>query len=149
MREITGRDVLLVIGGGFAVVIAVNAVLAISAVRTFPGLEVKNSYVASQAFDAERASQDALGWTTSLDHRDGRLVLHIEDADGPVEAEIVSAVIGRTTHVADDVLPDFVWTGAGYAAPVDLAPGIWAMRLEARAEDGTRYRRRLEIRVSP
>jgi nitrogen fixation protein FixH len=149
MREITGRDVLLVIGGGFAVVIAVNAVLAISAVRTFPGLEVKNSYVASQAFDAERASQDALGWTTSLDHRAGRLVLHIEDADGPVEADIVSAVIGRTTHVADDVLPDFVWTGTGYAAPVDLAPGIWAMRLEARAEDGTRYRRRLEIRVSP
>jgi nitrogen fixation protein FixH len=147
MREITGRHVLFMIGGGFAVVIAVNVALAVSAVRTFPGLEVQNSYVASQAFDAERALQDALGWTTSLDHDDGRLVLRIEDGQGPVEAEIVSAVIGRTTHVADDVRPDFQWTGDSYAAPVDLAPGIWAMRLEARAADGTRFRRRLEIRV--
>ncbi len=45
----------------FAVIIAVNLVLAFKAVRTFPGLEVENSYVASQTFDAERTAQEALG----------------------------------------------------------------------------------------
>ena len=49
----------------FGVIIGVNLVLALSAVRTFPGLEVKNSYVASQTFDERRAAQEALGWTVS------------------------------------------------------------------------------------
>lgn len=147
MKEITGRHVFLMIGGGFGIVIAVNVALAVSAVRTFPGLEVKNSYVASQVFEAERASQDALGWQTDLRLEEGQLILRFQGEHGPVRPEIVSALIGRTTHVAEDMHPAFAWTGEAYAAPVDLAPGIWAMRLEARAADGTGYRRRLEIRV--
>ncbi len=147
MRELTGRHVFLIIGGGFGIIIAVNIALAVAAVRTFPGLEVGNSYVASQVFDAEREAQERLGWDSALAYEDGRLTLAFTGADGPVRPEIVSAVIGRTTHVADDAAPDFAWTGRAYAADLDLAPGIWAMRFVARAEDGTPYRRRLEIRV--
>lgn len=47
MKELTGRHVLLMFVAGFGIIIAVNLTLAFSAVRTFPGLEVKNSYVAS------------------------------------------------------------------------------------------------------
>ena len=54
-REITGRHVAAMFGAGFGVIIAVNVLLATKAVSTFPGLEVKNSYVASQTFDADRA----------------------------------------------------------------------------------------------
>ena len=61
-REITGRHVLLGMVGAFGVIITVNVVMAWQAVSTFPGLEVKNSYVASQTFDAERKAQLALGW---------------------------------------------------------------------------------------
>lgn len=149
MRELTGRHVLMIFGGGFGVIIAVNLTLAYFAVRTFPGLEVRNSYVASQVFDEEREAQEALGWDTTATHEDGLLTLAFADASGPVRPEIVSAVVGRATHVADDVHPDLAWTGDAYAADLALAPGIWAMRFVARADDGTLYRRRLEIRVQP
>ena len=62
MTEIKGWHVALWFSMAFGVIIAVNLTLAFNAVRTFPGLEVKNSYVASQSFDADRAAQNALGW---------------------------------------------------------------------------------------
>ena len=41
--EITGWHVLAVFGLAFGVIISVNVILAVNAVKTFPGLEVKNS----------------------------------------------------------------------------------------------------------
>ena len=52
---ITGPKFFAIFASFFVVIIAVNLVMAFSAIRTFPGLEVKNSYVASQEFDRERA----------------------------------------------------------------------------------------------
>jgi nitrogen fixation protein FixH len=56
MAEMTGRKVLAITVSAFGVIIAVNFLLAYKAVSTFPGLEVPNSYVASQTFDADRAA---------------------------------------------------------------------------------------------
>ena len=53
-KELTGRHVLIITLAAFGVIIAVNLVMAFLAVGSFPGLEVKNSYVASQDFDRER-----------------------------------------------------------------------------------------------
>jgi len=64
-REIKGWHVLTGFIMAFGVIIAVNLTLAYQAVKTFPGLEVKNSYVASQVFDVEKADQLALGWEVS------------------------------------------------------------------------------------
>ena len=50
---LTGRKVFFITAGAFAVIIGVNVTMAVLAVGTFPGLEVKNSYVASQSFDAK------------------------------------------------------------------------------------------------
>ena len=147
MKELTGRHVLAIFGGGFAVIIAVNIALAVSAVRTFPGLETANSYVASQVFDARRAAQDALGWDVSLDYDGDRLTLAVADAGGAIEPRIVSAILGRPTHVADDFEPAFAWNGTALVADASLAPGIWDLRLKAEAADGTPYARRLEFRV--
>ena len=55
-KQLTGRKVLLIMCSAFAVIIGVNLTLAFQAVATFPGLEVKNSYVASQSFDDDRAA---------------------------------------------------------------------------------------------
>ena len=60
--KLTGWHVLAIFVGCFSVIVTVNLTLAYNAVATFPGLEVKNSYVASQHFDAERRAQEALGW---------------------------------------------------------------------------------------
>jgi nitrogen fixation protein FixH len=61
-RELTGGKVLAIFVGAFGVIIAVNLFMAYSALSTFPGLEVQNSYVASQGFNARLAKQRALGW---------------------------------------------------------------------------------------
>ena len=53
-RKITGTHVLIGFVTAFGIIIAVNFTLAYNAVATFPGLEVKNTYVASQEFDEKR-----------------------------------------------------------------------------------------------
>ena len=147
-RELTGRHVLLIFCGAFGVIIGVNLLLAYSAVSTFPGLEVKNSYVASQQFDERKAAQEALGWTVRADAVDGQVMLWITDAQGmPVRVGGLDAVIGRATHVADDVRPEFVFDGVSYVAPVDLADGNWNIRMTAQAEDGTPFAQRVILHV--
>ena len=56
-KEFTGKHAAAVFIGAFSVIIAVNIALAVSAVSTFPGLEAKNSYVASQQFNVRRSAQ--------------------------------------------------------------------------------------------
>ena len=56
-KELTGKKVLMILIGAFGTIIAVNVFMAYKAIGTFPGLEVKNSYVASQSFDAERGAR--------------------------------------------------------------------------------------------
>ncbi|MFD0857593.1 FixH family protein [Roseovarius aquimarinus] len=147
-RRLKGWHVLAMFVGGFSIIISVNLLLAFSAVRTFPGLETESSYVASQTFDDDRAAQDALGWDVGLALQDGMLVLDIIGPEGaPVRPEIVSATLGRATSVAEDRTPDFAWTGSALAAPVDLAPGNWNLRVELLAEDGTAFRRRIPLVV--
>jgi nitrogen fixation protein FixH len=148
-RPLTGRTVFLIVASAFGVIIGVNLTLAYNAVATFPGLEVKNSYVASQEFQAKRAAQDALGWEVSAVVEEGRLTLAFNDAGGPVAPEIVKATLGRATTVEADSTPEFTWTGSAYEAPVELAPGNWNLRLVAEADDGTLFQRRFPILVKP
>ncbi|MBJ6372355.1 FixH family protein [Sedimentitalea arenosa] len=147
-REFTGKHAAAVFIGAFAVIIGVNLALAYSAVSTFPGLEVKNSYVASQEFDVRRDAQEALGWSVRADARDGQVILSITDTEGaPVEVAKLSAVLGRATHVKDDVEPDFAFDGTAYVAPVDLGAGNWNIRMVARADDGTEFTQRVILHV--
>lgn len=147
VREITGRHVLFGFVGAFGLIIGVNLFLAYSAVKTFPGLEVANSYVASQEFDVRKSAQEALGWSVNAELRGKQLVLSITDADGPVEVRALHAVLGRPTQVKDDVEPVFVFDGTAYVAPIELADGNWDIRMEAIAEDGTRFSQRVKMLV--
>lgn len=148
-KQLTGRTVFLIVASAFTVIIGVNLVLAYNAVSTFPGLEVKNSYVASQEFDARRAAQAALGWSVRADARDGEVILSITDAEtgAPVRVAALDAVVGRATHVKDDIRPDFRFDGAAYRAAADLAGGNWNIRMTARAEDGTEFTQRVILHV--
>lgn len=147
-RELTGAKVFAITAGAFGVIIAVNVVLAVKAVETFPGLEVPNSYVASQSFDAERAAQQKLGWTLDYRYEGGQLILSFRDRGGkPVKAREVTALVGRTTEAAEDKRPAFTYANGDFAASVDLQKGRWMILLEARAEDGTRFHQRLDLFV--
>lgn len=147
-KPFTGRKMLILTVSAFAVIIAVNVFMAVMAVGTFPGLETKNSYVASQQFDKDRAAQLALGWRVSAEVRENQLHLTILDVNGaPVLPEIVDATLGRATEIADDRTPAFQFDGRAMVADVDLAPGNWNLRLVARAADGTNFRQRIVIHV--
>jgi nitrogen fixation protein FixH len=148
MGELTGRHVLGITVGAFGIIIAVNMVMAVQAVRTFPGLEVANGYVASQTFDAERKAQQALGWTAVPAYRDGKLTVALMDDEGlPAQVQSIDVLVGRTTASHDDVRPEMVRVSGIWEAHLALARGKWMLKLEAVAADGTVFRQRLELFV--
>ena len=144
-RELTGRHVLAITLAAFGVIIAVNMVMAVKAVSTFPGLETPNSYVASQRFDRDRAAQAALGWTVTPEYDGQELTLMVRDAQGnPARIKSLSATVGRPTHVREDQTPRFIYEHGLFRAPLVLAPGIWNIHVTAQAWDGTEFRQRID-----
>jgi nitrogen fixation protein FixH len=147
--KLTGWHVLGIFGGAFGIIIGVNIALAVNAVSTFPGLEVANSYVASQTFDKRREAQEALGWTVEARLEEDMLILSITDEDGrPVQAGKLTATVGRPTNVSEDREPEFAFNGHAYIAYEDLRPGNWDVWLKATALDGTPFEQRLEMTVT-
>lgn len=144
-RELTGRHVLAIMLGAFGTIIAVNVFMAFQAVSTFPGLEVRNSYVASQSFDRDRAAQEKLGWTVTPDYDGKVLTVAIRDADGlPARLTDMELTIGRPTHVREDQTPLFTYENGVFRAPITLGPGAWIIHISAIAADGTPFRQRLD-----
>lgn len=148
-REITGRHVFAVFAAAFGVIITVNLILAFNAVRTFPGLEVKNSYVASQSFDVDRDAQEALGWDVAAEVEGDQLRLSIQRDGVAVAPTILEATFGRATSVVADQTPDFEFDGTAFEATVVAGAGNWNLRLKARAADGTLFQQRIVVAVIP
>lgn len=147
---LTGRRVLMIALAAFLVMLAPNIVLSVAAVRTFSGLVVPNSYVASQEFDRDRAAQDALGWTVALAHEGDVVRLSITDAAGhAVHPPQISITLGRPTTERSDVTLALLPTPAGYAATQPLAPGRWRAEVTATAEDGTAFHQTRALSVQP
>ena len=148
VKPFTGRKMFIITASAFGVIITVNLVMAALAIGTFPGLETKNSYVASQKFEADRAAQLALGWDVKASVEGSELILSITDPNGqPVDPASLTGTLGRATHVGDDLTPVFTFNGTDHVAPVDLAPGNWNLRMAATAADGTEFRQRVVIYV--
>lgn len=148
MAEINGRHVLAFSVGAFGLIIAVNLVMAWKAISTFPGLEVENSYVASQEFDIRREAQEALGWTLEASYDRGRARVAFTDRDGhAVQVADLTVLIGRTTEARDDVTPQFTFLGDAYEAEVPLNRGYWMFKITAHAMDGTLFEKRVDLQV--
>lgn len=148
-RPLTGRMVLAIALTAFGVIIAVNLTLAWFAVRTFSGLVVTNSYVASQGFDARRNAQEALGWDLDLDYAEGALTLAFSDTAGEiVRPELIEAAVGRPSTLRDDRTLTLDQMPGGYGAAVDLAPGAWRVEIVALAEDGTAFHQSRSLHVA-
>ena len=149
-RPLSGRKVLMIALGAFAVVILANTLLAVYAVRSFSGLVVPNSYVASQDFDERRAAQAALGWTLDLGYAEGEFRLAIADAAGrPVRPAELGVTVGRPTTTREDRRLELEPTVGGYAGAVELPRGAWRVEVVATAEDGTLFYQSRELRVAP
>ncbi|MEM9318873.1 MAG: FixH family protein [Pseudomonadota bacterium] len=141
-RKLTGGHVLAMFVVGFGIIIGVNVFMAVSAVRTFPGLEASSSYADSQTFDARRDAQDALGWQAEVAVAGEMLSLSLTDANGrPVYPAAFEALLTRPTSQQADQLLDLTRGPNGVLlAPIERAPGRWRLRLTGTARDGTEYR---------
>lgn len=150
-KPLTGRKVFAIFAGAFALIIGVNLFMAWSAIGTFPGLEVENSYVASQSFDAEREAQEALGWTVAaaLEGGDAVTLTILAPGGQPARVEAIEGTIGRSTQRTDDQLLAFVRNDLGaYVAPITpLDAGKWDLRFVATAANGVPFRQRIELIV--
>lgn len=150
MGEITGRHVLAITTGAFGVIIAVNLLLAYKAITTFPGLEVRNSYVASQGFDRRRRAQEDLGWVLAhgYDPAAGRLTLTLTGPGGaPARVSAIKVLVGRATVARDDQHPEMVFDHGQWQADLALAPGKWLLKVEAVSDSGVLFEQRVDFLV--
>lgn len=135
----TGGHMLAVVFAFFGTIIAVNLVMAFLAAGTFPGLVVKNSYVASQNYNqalAETRAQAATGWRMTIATEGPVLTVSLADRDGtPLRHLAVTAAVGRPSTTQEDRTLALVDGPTGYRAAQPLAPGLWEVAVEAR-DDG-------------
>lgn len=146
--QLTGRKVFAIMATGFGIIISVNLTMAYSAISTFPGLVVKNSYVASQNFDRERIAQEAIGLQIAAGYDAGEIKIVVDSlAAIPVGIKNLEATVGRATHARSDQTLDLRKTGSVFSAPAALEPGAWVLRLRGEAENGTAFRQDLDLAV--
>ncbi len=152
-KQFTGRHMLFAMLAFFGVIITVNLTMAMFANSTWTGLVVKNSYVASQAYNRELEQakvQAARGWTGNISYSDGSVVLSLTDKAGqPVLLETLIARIGRPAFEQADHRVAMVHQGNGvYHAEDTLEPGIWQVSVRGTSSQGDyRLDTRLNIKA--
>ncbi len=133
-KRFTGWHFTVIISAFFGVVIAVNLTMAVFATRTFGGVVVENSYVASQKYNdwlQAARRQQKLAWSIepSLDaERRVTIALSIDDAE----------VTGFARHPLGrepDVPLAFVTRGASARSMGRLPAGRWNIHLLVRRGD--------------
>ncbi len=134
-RELKGWHVLLIMLGFFGVMFAVNGVFLYHAITSFPGEDVKKSYVQGLSYNqtlAARAAQAELGWTAEAGLQGEELIFRLHDRDGaPVSNLVVIGELRRfATQDADQAIIYSARSNGEYVAAAGaLAPGQWALRI--------------------
>jgi nitrogen fixation protein FixH len=148
-KTLTGRKFLAIMLVFYALIIGVNGTGAYFAISTFPGLEIKNTYVASQVFNAEKAAQLRLGWTMETDYDGQTLTLVMNGPDGkPANIGDLDVSVGRATHANDDVTLEFAQSQSPYSVDIPLDRGKWEIRLKAKSTGGVLFRQRHSVIVT-
>lgn len=135
-KGFTGIHMWMLALGFFGVIIAVNVTMATLAMRSWTGLVVDNSYVASQQFEEKRLAheaQKAAGWQAVLSYAPGaaRLVI-VDGAENPIDLGDVTITLNRPVGGHDDKTLELERKADGsYEAAVDLPSGLWEATVTA------------------
>lgn len=138
--RVKGRHVLIAMITFFGVIFSVNAVFITTALNTFPGEEVRRSYMQGLAYNeviAARRAQAELGWSATVNALDGRVLVAVEDAEGqPVMGLRLNGVLRRPTTDGYDRPLAFTEARPGvYAADHGAAlEGRWILAAEAEGD---------------
>jgi len=148
----TGWHMLIITVSFFAVVFGMNFFMAMSALNSWTGLVVKNTYVASQEYNGKQATtrtQHDLGWNSSIEHENGNLIFSLRDKDNnPISAEQVSLKVHRVVGVDGELNLTLTRQPNGeYSAPAPLASGVWNVTILASLSDGTMFEHYYQIKL--
>lgn len=141
-KELKGWHVLLIMLGFFGVMFAVNGVFLFHAITSFPGEDIKKSYVQGLTYNdtlAERAAQADLGWRAEAGVQDNQLIVRLRDSEGqPLSNQLVIGELRRlATHQDDQVLTFQPKLNGEYAIEIEpLATGQWLLRVSVLDEAG-------------
>ena len=140
-KRFTGWHMLAIMVAFFAVVFFVNGVLVFSAMHSWTGLVVENSYVASQTFDAdtERLATARKDLKHQLHYQDGQLKLELKTVDGlAANATDIKVDIGRPADNSQDQSLSLINDGEGhFFATAKLASGVWTGNIKGRLNGST------------
>lgn len=134
-KKFTGYHAAAMIVAFFAVVVGVNLFMARSALSTFSGTIVDNSYVASQKYNdwlEQARKQQAHGWTISPALRqEDRASLTVSSADGtPLPGAKITALAEHPVGRTDPFEIDFFQSAAGdYRSVQPLPAGRWKLKI--------------------
>lgn len=132
-RQLKGYHVAAIMVAFFGVIMAVNITMAVIASKSWTGLVVKNSYVASAGFNDAVATAKAIsdaGWHARFTYEDGIFTTRFlnETAD---MAEVGNAVlsIGRPAFEQADRTLEADVTDGVLVSKLDLDPGLWTIEV--------------------
>lgn len=151
-KQFTGRHMLAVMFAFFGVIIAVNITMAVKANTSWTGFVVKNTYIASQEFNAkaeEGRKQAALNWSSKLDIADGNIRYSLADASGsPVILSGGSVNFRRPSSDREDMTITLAVEGTSLTGQAALADGVWIVEVlsDAGMEHPYRDTRRIHVR---
>ncbi len=139
--ELKGGHVLAMFIAFFAIVASVNATMMTMALRTMPGLDARNGYDPSQAYNREIEAarvQAARGWRAdgevSLSGNVAHVAVSLADRDGrALPGAIVTARLKHPTDKRRD--REVVLAGGGVRFAGDapgISEGFWDLLIEAR-----------------
>lgn len=152
-REFTGRHMLAIMIAFFTVIVSVNVFMAMESARTWTGLVVQNSYVASQEFNSKLSiarEREAAGWQGGLAYDNTQLHFTLTDQDGtvlPVQSVMID--ITRPIGVKEDQTVELTRQSDGsFALSIALAPGAWNAAIFAQLPDQPEYEHRARLLVT-
>ena len=148
----TGKHMLITMISFFGVIIAVNLTMATLASKSWTGLIVKNTYVASQQFNEhldQAKRQQETGIRSQLRYDNNGLIVIVEDSDGSrIRVDELTAHIGRPAYEqADQTLVLIPAPDDCYKLRINLEPGVWDVRITGTV-DKVPYRRDARLLVA-
>lgn len=138
---VRGWHVLAGVMAFFTIVIGVDAIFTVIAVRTFPGQVSVTPYEDGLLYNrriAQIEAQERLGWRAAASVAPGEVVLAFRDRAGrPLTGLAITGRLERPATQAGRVTLRFVETAPGtYVAPSGRLSGAWDLTAEARGPSG-------------
>jgi nitrogen fixation protein FixH len=128
-RPFTGRHMTMILVAFFAVVVGVNVTMAVLARKSWTGLVVPNSYVASQHFNAETQKRLAMlekGFRMEIVVRARSISITLNDKAGaalPLHNAAMTLV--RSDRAATEISMAMQCQNSLCSSMTELSPGLW------------------------